>query len=118
VLTEAKDGRASIGGVGPYPFKGSGAVVESVRENVDLGLVPIDQLAVHPDRLRRCNGHLEPSSQCTGHAGRSEFGRAPLKVCHRCGESSCCALSPRNSNIKAAEDKQAKGLALPCPAMS
>jgi hypothetical protein len=50
VLAEAKDGRHPVGAlVGPDPLEGAETVVERVREDVDLRVVPIDELSVHPD---------------------------------------------------------------------
>ena len=47
----AEDGRAALGLVGADALEDAGAVVEAVAENVDLGVVPGDELAIHPDAL-------------------------------------------------------------------
>ena len=49
VFGQAEDGGALGGVVGAHAFKGAAAVVQGVAEHVDLGVAPIDHLAVHPD---------------------------------------------------------------------
>ena len=54
----AEDRRAALGLVAADPLEDAGAVVEAVAENVDLGVVPGDELAVHPDPLGLLHGFL------------------------------------------------------------
>jgi hypothetical protein len=54
---EPEDGRPRGGGVGPDALEDARAVVEGVGEHVDLGVGPVDELAVHPDLLGRCDRH-------------------------------------------------------------
>ena len=49
VLLQAEDGSAFVGFVGAQAFKSATAVVHGVGEDVDFGIAPIDELAVHPD---------------------------------------------------------------------
>ena len=52
VLLEAEDGRRAVGPlVRADALERAEAVVQRVREHVDLGLVPVDELAVEPDLL-------------------------------------------------------------------
>src|SRR5205814_107576 len=43
--------RAELGVVGPDALEDAGAVVEAVREYVDLGVLPGDEVSVHPDEV-------------------------------------------------------------------
>ena len=45
----AEDRGALLGVVGADALEDAGAVVQAVAENVDLGVVPCDELAIHPD---------------------------------------------------------------------
>ena len=47
----AEDRGPELGLVGADALEDAGAVVEAVAEYVDLGVVPCDELTVHPDRL-------------------------------------------------------------------
>ena len=51
VVAEAEDRRAPVRVVRPDALEHRGAVVEAVREHVDLGVGPVDERAVHPDLL-------------------------------------------------------------------
>ena len=58
MVGEPEDGRAVGGLVAPDALENAGTVVECVGEYVDLSLVPVDQLAVHPDLVdcrQRCH---------------------------------------------------------------
>jgi len=55
VVGQPEDGRSGGGGVGPDALEDSGAVVERVGEDVDLGVVPVDELAVHPNLVHFLN---------------------------------------------------------------
>ena len=57
VLGQAEHGRALRGLVGADALEHAGAVVQRVGEDVDLRLVPVDELAVHPDLRRRLDRH-------------------------------------------------------------
>ena len=48
----AEDGRADLGVVAAHALEDAGAVVQAVREYVDLRVLPVDELAVHPDEVR------------------------------------------------------------------
>src|SRR3989338_5908267 len=49
MLFEAKNGRSVHGVVGANAFEGTAAIVQRMGQHVDLGVAPIDHLAVHPD---------------------------------------------------------------------
>jgi hypothetical protein len=49
VLVKAEDGRTVDGVVGANALEGAAAVVHGVGQDMDLGIAPIDHLAVHPD---------------------------------------------------------------------
>jgi hypothetical protein len=50
VLAQSKDRRGPVGTfVGANAFERAETVVDRVSEDVHLGVVPIDQLPVHPD---------------------------------------------------------------------
>ena len=51
VLAVAEDRRAALGLVAADALEDAGAVVEPVAQNVDLGVFPSHELAVHPDPL-------------------------------------------------------------------
>ena len=49
VLRQAEDGRAAHRVVGAHALEGAAAIVQRVREHMDLGVAPLDHLAVEPD---------------------------------------------------------------------
>ena len=49
VLLQSEDGGALLGFVGAHALKSAAAVVQGVAQHMDLGIAPIDHLAVHPD---------------------------------------------------------------------
>src|SRR5690606_31205071 len=49
VLRQAENGRAAAGLVGPDALEHAHALVQAVREDVDVGLATGHELAVHPD---------------------------------------------------------------------
>src|SRR5947199_8901463 len=51
VVVVAEDRRAELGVVGADALEDAGAVVEAVREYVDLGVLPGDEVSVHPDEV-------------------------------------------------------------------
>src|SRR5207244_170849 len=57
VVGEAEHRRPALGLVRADALEYPGAVMECVREDVDLGLVPRHEGAVHPDELPRGDGH-------------------------------------------------------------
>src|SRR5262249_23592665 len=103
------------------PLEDARAVVQRVREDVDLGVFPRDELAVEPDLLGRGDRHCQLLAQ-----------RAPQMAAPICAVvpslSSVCStafrirsaapVSPRKSHIIAAEITAARGSARPVPAMS
>ena len=52
--------RAPVGLVGPDPFEHTVAVVERVGKHVNVCVVPVDELAVHPDLGRLVDRHCRP----------------------------------------------------------
>ena len=52
VVEVAEDRRAALGLVAADALEYAGAVVQAVREHVDLGVLPGDELPVLPDELR------------------------------------------------------------------
>ena len=52
VVGVAEDRRADLGVVAADALEDAGAVVQAVREYVDLRVLPGDELAVHPDEVR------------------------------------------------------------------
>src|SRR5207302_2260088 len=57
VVGEPEHGRAARCRVGADALEHAAAVVQRVRQDVDLGVVPVDELAVHPDLLDLVQGH-------------------------------------------------------------
>lgn len=55
--SEAEDCRSIVGFIGADAFKHAVAVVKCVGEDVNLGVVPVDELAVHPYFLCGFYGH-------------------------------------------------------------
>ena len=51
VLLEPEDGESLGGVVDPDPLEHAGSVVHGVGEDMDLGVLPVDELAVKPDLL-------------------------------------------------------------------
>ncbi|MCY1547716.1 hypothetical protein D9M68_837860 [compost metagenome] len=49
VFFQAEDRRAARRVVGTNAFEGAAAVVQRVGQHMDLGVAPVDHLAVHPD---------------------------------------------------------------------
>jgi hypothetical protein len=49
MVVESEYGGALWSVVGPDPLEYAGAVVQGVREEMDIGVVPWDELAVAPD---------------------------------------------------------------------
>ena len=78
VLGETEHGDAALGLVGADALEDPGAVVQRVREHVDLGVGPGDQRAVHPDRVHLGDrGHrLPPRVLSPGREGGED------RVCH------------------------------------
>ena len=56
MVAMAKHGRALLGLVAADALEDPGAVVQPVGENMDLGVLPSDELAVHPDPFRLFHG--------------------------------------------------------------
>jgi hypothetical protein len=49
VFFQAEDGGAVDRVVGAYTLEGTAAVMQRVGQHMDLGVTPVDHLAVHPD---------------------------------------------------------------------
>ena len=123
MVRQPEDRDASRRRVRADPLEYPRAVVKSVAEYVDLGLVPRDQLTVHPDALARGNGHgytlsamASPTTPVDGNGEprscSARYAETALSIRSRCG------LSPRCSSIIDADRIAASGFALPVPAMS
>src|SRR5262249_43444158 len=56
VLTQPEHRWTAVRPVGPDALEYAGSVVQRVRQDVDLRLVPVDELAVHPDLLGLLHG--------------------------------------------------------------
>src|SRR5665647_1566246 len=140
MLAEAEHGRPFDGLVAADAFEDARAVVERVREDVDLGLAPGHKRAVHPDLLHLSYGHRSslPACQPAARAARmasvisavpSFFspGAAMSAVRAPCSRAVSTALSTARaasrspklrSSIMAALRMVAHGLASPLPAIS
>ena len=69
VVGEPEDAGTVVGLVGADPLEHAHAVVERVGEDVDAGVVPVDELAVHPDLLGGGDGHGGSFLRCPLEAG-------------------------------------------------
>ena len=117
----------AIGLVRADALEHAGAVVQRVREDVDLGVVPRNELAVHPDLLGRGDGHpralrrrlvrrLQRRGDRVADLRGRAFSSSVLSTAFRI--RAAASASPRKSHIMAAEITAARGSALPVPAMS
>ncbi len=77
VLGQPEDGRALLGLVGADPFEDARAVVQRVRQYVNLRLGPRHELAVHPDLLGRRDGHRGAFPR----AGRQQAAAIASPIC-------------------------------------
>src|SRR5204863_4093855 len=68
VVVKPEDRRPLRRVVAADPLEDAGSIVESVRADVDLRVVPVDQLAVHPDLL----GGLHGEALLSRRAGETE----------------------------------------------
>ena len=68
MLAVAEDGRPAIGLVAADALEDAAAVVEAMGEYVDLGVLPGDELAVHPDPLGLLHGSSVGGGRCTRRA--------------------------------------------------
>ncbi len=71
MFAEAEDRRALLGFVAADAFEDRGAITHHVREDVQLGVVPVDPLSVVPDFLGRLNRH-----KCSLFASATRCGTA------------------------------------------
>ena len=70
VVGVAEDRRADLGVVAADALEDAGAVVQAVREHVDLRVLPGDELPVHPDEVRLLHvGSLKLGEHCVGGLG-------------------------------------------------
>src|SRR5579864_223899 len=58
MIAVAEDPRAMPRVVGPFALEDAGAVVQAVGQDVDLGLIPGDDLSVVPDQLHLFHARL------------------------------------------------------------
>jgi hypothetical protein len=65
VVGEAEHGRPALRLVGADPFEHPRPVVEPVAPDVDLGVVPVDELTVEPDLLGLVHGERLPPTRGT-----------------------------------------------------
>ena len=90
VVAQAEDRRPALGRVAADALEDAGAVVEAVARDVDLGVRPVHELAVHPDllgllhcrnssRRRRCPGRTARDRRTSSVGGQADHvpGRAP-----------------------------------------
>ena len=49
VFLQAENGGAFVGLVSAHALESAATIVQGVRENVHLGIAPVNQLAIHPD---------------------------------------------------------------------
>ena len=70
VVGQPEHGRAGIGRVGPDALEDSAAVVEGVGEDMDAGVVPVDQLSIHPDLLGLGDRHRDQTLSAAGRGRR------------------------------------------------
>ena len=68
VVGVAEDRRADLGVVAADALEDAGAVVQAVREYVDLGVLPCDELAVHPDEVRWLHVRVSCGQRCASTA--------------------------------------------------
>ena len=61
MIAVAEDRRAVLGLVAADPLEDAGAVVQPMRQDVDLGVLPGDELAVVPDDVRFDHSACIPS---------------------------------------------------------
>ena len=57
MLGVAEHRRAELGVVAAHAVEHAGAVVQAVREDVDLGVLPGDEFSIHPDELGGLHVH-------------------------------------------------------------
>ena len=130
MLDVAEHRRAELGVVAAHAVEDARAVVQAVRQDVDLGVLPGDEISVHPDEVGGLHVHCTPirgsralplsPAQFPSSPPRSAVRKPPSSA--RCTADSTAAASlskPRPwRSISAAERNIASGLAIPCPAMS
>ena len=68
MLGVAEHRRAELGVVAAHAVEHAGAVVQPVREDVDLGVLPGDEISVHPDEVGGLHVHCAPDSRCSSTA--------------------------------------------------
>jgi hypothetical protein len=57
VIAQAEAGGSLVRFVGSHSLEDRGAIVDNVRQYVNLGVVPFDHLAVHPDEFSFGESH-------------------------------------------------------------
>ena len=113
--------------VGPDAFEDAGAVVQPVRADVNRGVGPVHELAVHPDLLG-LSIRRPPSSTGTGPARRRPSDvRAEAQQLERGQRRPCAARSPRPTQTALGQERsldedrvdvRRAGTARPLPARS
>ena len=130
VLGVAEHRRAELGVVAAHAVEHARAVVQAVRQDVDLGVLPGDEFSVHPDEVGGLHVHCTPIRGCRA-LPWSPAPCAPLLPGRACAGPPASARSTPDStaaaslskprpclSIIAADRNIASGLARPCPAMS
>src|SRR3954467_6602233 len=129
VVEVAEDRRPDLGVVAADALEDARAVVEPVREYVNLRVLPLDELAVHPDEVRllhvdapyrRCPSTARVASAVVAVPPRS-WVRSPSSSARSTADSRAAASVSKPSpcrSIIAPDRNMARGLATPRPAMS
>src|SRR5439155_13005528 len=130
VVGVAEDRRADLGVVAADALEDARAVVQAVREYVDLCVLPCGELAVHPNEVRGLHVRVSWCQRCASTAcvasavlalpPRSGV-RSPWSRALSTADSTDAAASGKPSpwrSIMAALRNIARGLAMPWPAMS
>ena len=105
VLGQPEDGRALRGLVAANAFEHAGAVVQAVGADVDRGVSPVDELAVHPDLLGLAHS-LSPIRGLACGKSYSTLG-AGLDRVHR--------LGPREADELGRRERPRDGCGEPAP---
>ena len=95
VVGEPEDRRAALGGVAADALEDAGAVVQAVRADVDPGIRPVHELAVHPDLLGLLHVGPFPCLECYVVRRRRPAARARATRTSSAREARPCACRCR-----------------------